>query len=126
MKSETWMPISGFANRYMISNLGNVISLNYKQTNNTKLLTPTLCKRTGYKRVKLTQFCKSTTISIHRLIALHFIPNPENKCDVNHKNGVKTDNRIENLEWTTRKENIHHAIRIGLHDPSNNKKKIRL
>lgn len=68
--------------------------------------------RHGYYCVKRNQ----KAFLVHRLVAKAFIPNPDNKSDVNHINGDKSDNRVSNLEWMTRTENLYHAMRTGLHD----------
>ena len=68
----------------------------------------------GYKTTCITENHKTRTFLIHRLIAECFIPNPENKPQINHVNGIKTDNRLSNLEWCTGKENIAHAWANGL------------
>lgn len=65
----------------------------------------------GYLHVALCKNKKIINKQIHRLVAEAFIPNPENKPEVNHKNGIKTDNCVENLEWVTRRENIAHSFR---------------
>lgn len=113
MKTEIWKDIENYEGLYMISNMGNVKSLNYNHTDKTKLLKP--CKdKYGYYYVVLCDgICKKAK-KIHRLVAIEFIPNIENKATVNHKNHIKTDNNVENLEWNTTQENTRHAIINGL------------
>lgn len=97
---------------YQISNHGNVIRKPHvligpsgeKRTWKHKLMSISL-DSTGYPSTTL----KGRVYRIHRLIAEHFIPNPQNKSEVNHKNGIKTDFSIDNLEWATRKENQIHS-----------------
>lgn len=65
----------------------------------------------GYPTVK----CNNKALPVHRAVALTFVPNPESASDVNHIDGVKTNNTVENLEWCSRGDNIRHALRTGLH-----------
>ena len=72
----------------------------------------------GYMRCTIWVNGKSSTISQHRILAEYFIENPEQKQQVNHKNGIKHDNRIENLEWVTQSENALHSFANGLQKPT--------
>lgn len=107
---EIWLPINGYEKYYKISNLGRIYSFI-----NNKDLKPWK-NRKGYLFVKLfnLDLGVNKTISIHRLVALNFICNPDDKPQVNHINGIKTDNRVENLEWCTCKENICAAYNTGI------------
>lgn len=104
--------IEGFEN-YYVDELGNVYS---DKLGSLHKLTPII--RSGYACVRLSIQGRVYNKNIHRLLAQVFIPNPENKKTVNHKNGNKTDNRVENLEWCTQSENVKHAFRIGLKSSS--------
>lgn len=104
---EMWECIDGFEN-YQISTSGKVFSLN-----KNKILKPNIVW-SGYKMVRLYQNGWAKDYSIHRLVALTFVPNPYNHRVVNHKDGNKQNNYWLNLEWTTDSENQLHAIRTGL------------
>lgn len=107
---EIWHDIEGFDGKYQVSNLGRVRSFAYK---NERILS--LQKLSGgYFGVCLSKENKRHTYLIHRLVASAFIPNPQNKKEVNHKNGKKSDNMVDNLEWATPKENMQHALQNGL------------
>ncbi|MEM8719010.1 MAG: NUMOD4 domain-containing protein [Cyanobacteria bacterium P01_G01_bin.39] len=93
---------------YEVSNLGNVWS---KKTN--KILKPYQTQK-GYLTVGFWLNGKKKRLSIHRLVAKAFLPNPNNLPEVNHINGCKTDNRVTNLEWSSGGANVSHAYRIGL------------
>lgn len=104
---EIWKDVVGYPN-YQVSNLGNVFSRKRNQ-----LLTPVKNTNKGYFRVLLYDgIGSSRKILIHRLVAEHFIPNPENKPQVNHKFGVTTDNRASQLEWVTPSENMKHSYDV--------------
>ncbi len=128
--TEIWKSIKGYEGLYEVSNLGHVRSLdrvitlmNRGQFFSHKKLYGQIMSSVlvrGYPKLTLSNDERiRKLVSIHRLLAEAFIPNPENKPQVNHINGVKTDNRLENLEWNTSSENILHAFKIGLSRRSN-------
>lgn len=114
MEKEIWADIDGYQGMYKISNLGNVLSLERRGKDGRKVKERLLAKsrdKDGYLAVTLYHNEKPLkSAKIHRLVAQAFIPNPENKAQVNHINGIKEDNTISNLEWNTAKENTTHAI----------------
>lgn len=119
---EIWKDVDGFNGKYRISNFGNVLSVNFLNTGKDKLLTPKK-HHSGYLMVRLGYGDKrrQKNKTIHSLVANAFIPNPDNKRCVNHIDGNKTNNMVDNLEWVTHKENTQHAIRIGLMNPYTHK-----
>lgn len=109
MNKEIWKPILGYEGLYEVSNKGNVRSMNYNRTGNIKLL-KYLVHRDGYLKVRLYKDKSWVDCFIHKLVAINFIPNPYDMTEIDHKNGNKTDNKVENLKWCTRKENMNNTI----------------
>jgi len=114
---EIYKDVVGYEGIYQVSNLGNVRSLDRTIKCKNSIRTYKGCQlkklkhTAGYLGVNIR---RSKRVLIHRMVAQSFIPNPKNKEFVNHKNGIKADNRVENLEWTTRQENENHAFNTGL------------
>lgn len=109
MKQEIWEDIKEYEGLYQVSNFGRVKS-------KRKILKPRDCK--GYYIVGLCKNGKRKNFRINRLVAQAFIPNPNNYPCVNHINGIKTDNKVENLEWCTYSYNEKEAFRLGLKKPT--------
>lgn len=113
---EVWKPIAQFNGRYDVSNKGRIRS--WINMGRRKLKTPEIRKtgynNCGYEYIVISYKSKQYTESIHRLVAITFIPNPENKPCVNHIDGDKTNNHASNLEWMTHKENTRHGMETGL------------
>lgn len=128
---EIWKDVFGYEGFYQISNLGNVKSLGrtikHKASKrrgeyyvSIKSKYPKQHKNIdGYLNVDLCKDRKHKKFLVHRLVALHFIPNPGMLDQVNHIDGDKTNNCVENLEWCTQVENAVHAVRTGLFKPHN-------
>lgn len=115
---EIWKDIEGYEGLYKVSNLGNVLSLNFGARNRILSGIQRTLKgarsSSGYYHVQLYKNGTVSTKLIHILVASAFIPNPNNKLEVNHKDGNKANNAASNLEWATRKENLEHAYNTGL------------
>lgn len=109
-----WKDIVGYEGLYKISTRGQVMSMHYKNMPEISAILSPMNSSIGYLRVCLYKNTVAKTIFVHQLVAKTFIPNPYNKPFVNHKDGNKTNNYVENLEWVTPKENTVHAIQAGL------------
>lgn len=119
MEQEIWKDIEWYEWLYQVSNLGRVKRLE-KVINNQRwlfILEEQILKGSmslWYKRVTLSKNLIKKDYKIHRLIAQAFIPNPDNKPFINHKNWIRNDNTIDNLEWCTPKENVNHSYKVLL------------
>lgn len=122
MEEEIWKDVKGYEGLYQVSNLGRVCSLE-RQTYDTvrkyirkvrKRILKQALPKLGYYSVQLTKNGKQKSFRVHVLVAAAFLPNPNNFPVINHKNAIKTDNRVENLEWCTYQHNSKEAVRLRL------------
>lgn len=114
MSSETWKDIEGYNGYYQVSSVGRVKSFNSPNKQISEFIMKQNINRYGYMTIKFEVNGKRVSFLVHRLVANAFIPKIENKEIVNHLNGNKQDNRIENLEWTTTAGNNQHAYDTNL------------
>lgn len=119
-KQKIWRDVPGYSGKYQVSNTGEI------RNNNTGKERKQYLNGNGYCIVGFYNKEKGYTVHfrVHRLVAEAFIPNPENKRTVNHKDGNKRNNCVDNLEWATHKENINHAHKTGLIVISEKQRKI--
>ena len=117
---EIWKPVVGYEGSYEVSSMGKIRSLDRMcygprlkdgQFRKGKVLRGNILQD-GYEQVRLFQNGKGEYIKVHRIVAEAFIPNPQNKIQVNHINGIKHDNRADNLEWVSPSENMRHAYDV--------------
>lgn len=106
---EEWRDIPGYEGLYQVSNEGNVRSIRFNKIRNMKAWL-----NQGYPTVELCVNNQRYTVGVHRLVALAFIPNPENKPQVNHKDRNKANDDVSNLEWVTGSENVADAYKKGV------------
>lgn len=109
MEKEIWKDVQGYEGLYQVSNLGRVKSLNYHNTKEERVLKQNMVR--DYYQVCFSVNKKRKYYRVNRLVATAFIPNPNNYQFVNHINEVKTDNRVDNLEWCDVKYNINYGSR---------------
>jgi NUMOD4 motif/HNH endonuclease len=114
MINEIWKPINGYEGLYEVSNMGRIkrLATTGKRCIRKERILKVALDHRGYHKVKLSKFNIAKPFKVHRLIAFAFIDNPENKRTINHKNGIKGDNKVENLEWNTDSENMSHAYNV--------------
>jgi hypothetical protein len=109
-ENEIWKDVIGYEGLYQVSNLGRIKSLNYRAKGICEIMKFSLLD--GYPSLSLTKNGKYKTYRIHRLVANAFVYNLHNKPQVNHKNGNRADNNVDNLEWVTNQENCIHSFKV--------------
>lgn len=119
-----WKAVKGFEGLYEVSDSGQIRSLPRNGTKRGGRIMAQSTDKDGYKLSKLRFKTKVVTAKVHRVVAQAFIPNPENKPQVNHKDGNKENNDVSNLEWVTNSENIRHAKKLGLQRECPNRQKV--
>lgn len=135
MKKEVWAPVKGYVGYYEVSNTGRVRSVPRMIVANDRFMKPCMEKRSGkelsqevngkrmVRRVILHKNGNAERKLVHRIVAEAFIPNPENKTQINHIDGNPSNNNVENLEWNTPKENQWHSRNILNNDPNKTRKR---
>lgn len=114
--SEVWLPVAGrfFGWPYEVSNLGRIKSLNTNVNGKYGQIRSTNINKYGYEAIGMSFNMQQVSTVVHKLVAEAFLGDRPHKADVNHMDGNKANNRLDNLEYVTRKENCRHAFAIGL------------
>lgn len=118
---EIWKDVIGYDGLYKVSNHGRLLSIKplvsfYNKGKTSNVMIKGMINHKGYNLKGLSKNGIKKNISIHRIVAIHFIPNPFNHPQVNHIDGDKLNNHVENLEWCTAKENMRHCVDNGMHN----------
>lgn len=132
MNNERWKDVEGYEGKYQISNFGNVksISRHIRLQNGVLMKLPNKILKTmdrnGYRMVNLFMDGKTKSVNVHRLVALSFIPNPNNLPFVNHKDEVRSNNNVSNLEWCSCKYNLNYGTSTERRSQKRMKKLLQL
>ena len=132
MNDEKWKDVIGYEGKYRISNLGNVksTSRHVRLQNGLLMKLPDrvlkTMNRSGYRMVNLFKDGKTKSVNVHRLVALSFIPNPDNLPFVNHKDEVRSNNEVSNLEWCSCKYNLNYGTSTDRRSKKRMKKLLQL
>ena len=114
-----WVDIVGYENEYQVNQFGQIRTLkNSPKCKKFDLLKPQTSKKNGYVYQMLYKKGKQKLLRVHRIVAMAFLPNPNNLPQVNHKDGDKQNNKVDNLEWCMQSDNMLHAYKNGLQTPS--------